>query len=129
LDNLSKGRIIAGFVRGIGSEYHSSGTNPYFSHEPFHEAHDLIIGPGPSPVLSRSTATTSACITLTSGPAISASAVAGLDTLSGVERDGRLGCSSRAQIPVPCHLLVDRPRGTLPQQLPRPRATIRLRSS
>ncbi len=26
LDNLSKGRIIAGFVRGIGSEYHSSGT-------------------------------------------------------------------------------------------------------
>jgi hypothetical protein len=26
LDNLSKGRIIAGFVRGIGSEYHSSGV-------------------------------------------------------------------------------------------------------
>ncbi len=51
LDNLSKGRIIAGFVRGIGSEYHSSGTNPYFSHERFHEAHDLIIRawtePGP----------------------------------------------------------------------------------
>ncbi len=43
LDNLSKGRIIAGFVRGIGSEYHSSGTNPYFSHERFHEAHDLIV--------------------------------------------------------------------------------------
>ncbi|MGH7091475.1 MAG: LLM class flavin-dependent oxidoreductase, partial [Stellaceae bacterium] len=51
LDNLSKGRIIAGFVRGIGAEYHSSGTNPYFSHERFHEAHDLIIRawtePGP----------------------------------------------------------------------------------
>ena len=51
LDNLSKGRIIAGFVRGIGSEYHSSGVNPYFSHERFHEAHDLIIRawtePGP----------------------------------------------------------------------------------
>src|SRR5213076_1646604 len=43
LDNLSKGRIIAGFVRGIGSEYHASGTNPYFSHERFHEAHDLIV--------------------------------------------------------------------------------------
>src|SRR3954469_3681087 len=43
LDNLSKGRIIAGFVRGIGSEYHSSGVNPFFSHERFHEAHDLII--------------------------------------------------------------------------------------
>jgi alkanesulfonate monooxygenase SsuD/methylene tetrahydromethanopterin reductase-like flavin-dependent oxidoreductase (luciferase family) len=51
LDNLSKGRIICGFVRGIGSEYHASGTNPFFSHERFHEAHDLIIRawsePGP----------------------------------------------------------------------------------
>jgi alkanesulfonate monooxygenase SsuD/methylene tetrahydromethanopterin reductase-like flavin-dependent oxidoreductase (luciferase family) len=51
LDNLSKGRIICGFVRGIGAEYHSTGTNPYFSHERFHEAHDLIIKawtqPGP----------------------------------------------------------------------------------
>jgi alkanesulfonate monooxygenase SsuD/methylene tetrahydromethanopterin reductase-like flavin-dependent oxidoreductase (luciferase family) len=43
LDNLSKGRLICGFVRGIGAEYHSSGINPYFSHERFHEAHDLIV--------------------------------------------------------------------------------------
>jgi alkanesulfonate monooxygenase SsuD/methylene tetrahydromethanopterin reductase-like flavin-dependent oxidoreductase (luciferase family) len=43
LDVLSKGRIIAGFVRGIGAEYHSTGVNPAFSHERFHEAHDLII--------------------------------------------------------------------------------------
>jgi alkanesulfonate monooxygenase SsuD/methylene tetrahydromethanopterin reductase-like flavin-dependent oxidoreductase (luciferase family) len=52
LDNMSRGRIIAGFVRGIGSEYHSSGVNPTFSHERFHEAHDLILQawtqPGPS---------------------------------------------------------------------------------
>src|SRR5213594_3587414 len=51
LDNLSKGRIIAGFVRGIGSEYHSSRTNPSSSHERSHEAHALIIRdwtePGP----------------------------------------------------------------------------------
>jgi alkanesulfonate monooxygenase SsuD/methylene tetrahydromethanopterin reductase-like flavin-dependent oxidoreductase (luciferase family) len=51
LDNLSKGRIIQGFVRGIGSEYHASGVNPYFSHGRFHEAHDLIVKawsePGP----------------------------------------------------------------------------------
>jgi len=51
LDNLSKGRIICGFVRGIGAEYHSTGINPYFSHERFHEAHDLIVKawtqPGP----------------------------------------------------------------------------------
>src|ERR1700758_2333657 len=43
LDVMSKGRIIAGFVRGIGAEYHSTGVNPAFSHERFHEAHDLII--------------------------------------------------------------------------------------
>jgi len=53
LDNLSRGRIICGFVRGIGAEYHSTGVNPYFSHERFHEAHDLIIQswtkPGPFP--------------------------------------------------------------------------------
>src|SRR5882757_690730 len=51
LDNLSKGRIITGFVRGIGNEYHSTGINPYFSHERYQEAHDLIVQawtrPGP----------------------------------------------------------------------------------
>lgn len=51
LDNLSHGRLITGFVRGIGAEYHSFGTNPSFSHERFIEAHDLIVRawtePGP----------------------------------------------------------------------------------
>lgn len=51
LDSMSRGRLIAGFVRGIGAEYHASGTNPAFSHARFHEAHDLIIkawsDPGP----------------------------------------------------------------------------------
>ncbi len=51
LDNLSRGRVIAGFVRGIGAEYHASGVNPAFSHSRFHEAHDLIVKawttPGP----------------------------------------------------------------------------------
>jgi alkanesulfonate monooxygenase SsuD/methylene tetrahydromethanopterin reductase-like flavin-dependent oxidoreductase (luciferase family) len=51
LDALSHGRIVAGFVRGIGCEYHASGVNPTYSHERFHEAHDLIIRawtrPGP----------------------------------------------------------------------------------
>ncbi|MDB5915741.1 MAG: flavin-dependent alkanal monooxygenase [Ramlibacter sp.] len=53
LDNMSRGRIIAGFVRGIGAEYHASGANPAFSHDRFHEAHDLIVKawttPGPFP--------------------------------------------------------------------------------
>jgi alkanesulfonate monooxygenase SsuD/methylene tetrahydromethanopterin reductase-like flavin-dependent oxidoreductase (luciferase family) len=51
LDNLTRGRIIAGFVRGIGAEYHSTGINPALSQERFAEAHDLIIQawtkPGP----------------------------------------------------------------------------------
>jgi alkanesulfonate monooxygenase SsuD/methylene tetrahydromethanopterin reductase-like flavin-dependent oxidoreductase (luciferase family) len=43
LDNLTAGRFIAGFVRGIGAEYHASMANPGFSLERFREAHDLII--------------------------------------------------------------------------------------
>ena len=51
LDNLTRGRFIAGFVRGIGAEYHAMGINPAFSQERFAEAHELIIRawtePGP----------------------------------------------------------------------------------
>jgi alkanesulfonate monooxygenase SsuD/methylene tetrahydromethanopterin reductase-like flavin-dependent oxidoreductase (luciferase family) len=43
LDNLTAGRLICGFVRGIGAEYHTTGVNPARSHERFHEAHDLIV--------------------------------------------------------------------------------------
>jgi alkanesulfonate monooxygenase SsuD/methylene tetrahydromethanopterin reductase-like flavin-dependent oxidoreductase (luciferase family) len=51
LDNLMRGKFIGGFVRGVGTEYHSTGANPGESHERFHEAHDLIVRawtePGP----------------------------------------------------------------------------------
>jgi alkanesulfonate monooxygenase SsuD/methylene tetrahydromethanopterin reductase-like flavin-dependent oxidoreductase (luciferase family) len=51
LDNLTRGRFIAGFVRGIGAEYHSMGINPTLSQARFDEAHELIIKawtqPGP----------------------------------------------------------------------------------
>ena len=51
LDTMSRGRIIAGFVRGIGTEYHATGINPAFSHGRFREAHDIIVQawtkPGP----------------------------------------------------------------------------------
>jgi alkanesulfonate monooxygenase SsuD/methylene tetrahydromethanopterin reductase-like flavin-dependent oxidoreductase (luciferase family) len=51
LDNLTRGRFIAGFVRGIGAEYHAMGINPVLSQERFAEAHDLIVRawtePGP----------------------------------------------------------------------------------
>jgi alkanesulfonate monooxygenase SsuD/methylene tetrahydromethanopterin reductase-like flavin-dependent oxidoreductase (luciferase family) len=51
LDVISSGRIISGFVRGIGAEYYSYGVNPAHSRERFMEAHDLLIKawsePGP----------------------------------------------------------------------------------
>jgi alkanesulfonate monooxygenase SsuD/methylene tetrahydromethanopterin reductase-like flavin-dependent oxidoreductase (luciferase family) len=51
LDVLTGGRLITGMVRGIGAEYYSMGANPAFSHERFHEAHDLVVQawtrPGP----------------------------------------------------------------------------------
>jgi alkanesulfonate monooxygenase SsuD/methylene tetrahydromethanopterin reductase-like flavin-dependent oxidoreductase (luciferase family) len=43
LDVMSGGRIISGFVRGIGCEYLSLGINPTYSRERFYEAHDLIV--------------------------------------------------------------------------------------
>jgi alkanesulfonate monooxygenase SsuD/methylene tetrahydromethanopterin reductase-like flavin-dependent oxidoreductase (luciferase family) len=46
-----RGRFIAGFVRGIGAEYHAMGINPAQSQDRFSEAHDLIVRawtePGP----------------------------------------------------------------------------------
>jgi alkanesulfonate monooxygenase SsuD/methylene tetrahydromethanopterin reductase-like flavin-dependent oxidoreductase (luciferase family) len=51
LDVLSNGRIISGFVRGIGFEYTTFGRNPNESRARFAEAHDLIVkawtDPGP----------------------------------------------------------------------------------
>src|ERR1700691_4888415 len=35
LDQITGGRLIAGFVRGIGAEYHSWGINPSESHARF----------------------------------------------------------------------------------------------
>jgi alkanesulfonate monooxygenase SsuD/methylene tetrahydromethanopterin reductase-like flavin-dependent oxidoreductase (luciferase family) len=51
LDVVSGGRIISGFVRGIGAEYHNFTMDPTQSRDRFLEAHDLIIAawtrPGP----------------------------------------------------------------------------------
>lgn len=51
IDVISGGRLVSGFVRGIGAEYHTFGVNPTISHDRFHEAHDLIVRawtePGP----------------------------------------------------------------------------------
>ena len=51
MDVISGGRVICGFVRGIGPEYHNFTMNPAVGLERFREAHDLIIKawtePGP----------------------------------------------------------------------------------
>jgi len=52
LDNITRGRFIAGFVRGIGTEYHATATNPTESVDRFREGMELILQawtqPGPT---------------------------------------------------------------------------------
>jgi alkanesulfonate monooxygenase SsuD/methylene tetrahydromethanopterin reductase-like flavin-dependent oxidoreductase (luciferase family) len=43
LDHLANGRLVSGFVRGIGWEYFAHSVNPTRSRDRFNEAHDLII--------------------------------------------------------------------------------------
>jgi alkanesulfonate monooxygenase SsuD/methylene tetrahydromethanopterin reductase-like flavin-dependent oxidoreductase (luciferase family) len=43
LDHLSDGRIVSGFVRGIGWEYFAHSISPTKSRARFDEAHDLIV--------------------------------------------------------------------------------------
>lgn len=43
LDHLTDGRIVSGFVRGIGWEYFAHSVNPTRSRDRFVEAHDLIL--------------------------------------------------------------------------------------
>jgi len=51
IDCMSGGRVICGFVRGIGQESMATNTNPVYNRERFDEAHNLIIKawttPGP----------------------------------------------------------------------------------
>jgi alkanesulfonate monooxygenase SsuD/methylene tetrahydromethanopterin reductase-like flavin-dependent oxidoreductase (luciferase family) len=51
IDIISGGRVVCGFVRGIGQETMATNTNPVHNRERFEEAHDLIIKtwttPGP----------------------------------------------------------------------------------
>ena len=51
IDCISGGRVVCGFVRGIGQESMATNTNPVYNRERFDEAHNLIIKawtePGP----------------------------------------------------------------------------------
>jgi len=57
IDNISGGRLIAGFVVGGGPEYYSFSINPAFAREKFQEAHDLIMQawtqPGPGEFIGK----------------------------------------------------------------------------
>lgn len=43
IDCITGGRLITGFVRGVGAEYFSMATNPAYSLERHKEAHDLVV--------------------------------------------------------------------------------------
>ena len=51
MDNISGGRVVCGFVRGVGTESVAVNINPTHNRERFYEAHDLIVKawttPGP----------------------------------------------------------------------------------
>ncbi len=51
IDMMSKGRLVAGMVRGAGTEMYANNSNPAYNRERFNEAHDLVIKtwtePGP----------------------------------------------------------------------------------
>jgi alkanesulfonate monooxygenase SsuD/methylene tetrahydromethanopterin reductase-like flavin-dependent oxidoreductase (luciferase family) len=57
IDNISNGRLIAGFVVGGGPEYYSFSINPAHARERFQEAHDIIMKAwtedGPSEFIGR----------------------------------------------------------------------------
>jgi len=57
IDNISGGRLIAGFVVGGGPEYYSFSINPAHAREKFAEAHDIIIKawtePGPTEYIGK----------------------------------------------------------------------------
>lgn len=57
IDNISRGRLIAGFVVGGGPEYYSFSMNPAQARERFQEAHDIILKawtePGPTEFIGK----------------------------------------------------------------------------
>ena len=128
LDNITGGRLVAGFVRGIGAEYHSWGANPAESHDRFHEAHDLILQawtqPGPFDVRGQ---VLSLRIRELLAAAVSAAASAGLDSLAGLARDDRMGLASRPQIHLSADLQPGDGAGALHEHVSRDREAIRLR--
>ena len=127
LDNLSRGRIITGFVRGIGNEYHSTGINPYYSHERYQEAHDLIVQAWtrPGPFSFEGEHFNFRYVNLVAA-AVPDAAPADLDSIAGVVGDDQVGGGAGTQVSVPGHIQRPRSGGALPQPLSRAGQAIRL---
>ncbi len=106
VDNITEGRFIAGFVRGIGAEYHAWSCNPALSHERFHEAHDLIVRAwtetGPFALRGRALPVRIRQPVAAALPERSASA--DLDPLAGLERDHRVGLAPGPPLHLPADL-------------------------
>ena len=117
IDVISGGRLISGFVRGIGAEYHTFGVNPTFSHDRFHEAHDLIVRGVdragavrvPGQALQRAVREPLAA-------ALPEAASADLDPVAGQQGNHRLGRASRPALHLPADLQPVEGGGALPQE-------------
>ena len=96
LDVMSGGRVISGFVRGIGCEHLSLGINPTYSRERFYEAHDLILRAWtePGPFIVRGQALPRALRQHLAAPA-AAAASAGLAAVAGQPGDDPLRARER----------------------------------
>ena len=125
LDNITGGRLIAGFVRGIGAEYHSFGANPAESHGRFHEAHDLIIQAW---TRAGSVSVRGQVLPLRIrqhlAALLPAAASADLDPVAGIARDHRMGLASGPQIHLSADLQPGRGAGALHGDVSRMRRPI-----
>ena len=120
IDVISGGRLISGFVRGIGAEYHTFGVNPTFSHDRFHEAHDLIVRawtePGPVRVPGQAL---QRAVREPVAAAAAEAAPADLDPVAGQQGDDRLGRAPGPALHLPADLQPGEGGGALPQDVPR----------
>jgi alkanesulfonate monooxygenase SsuD/methylene tetrahydromethanopterin reductase-like flavin-dependent oxidoreductase (luciferase family) len=127
IDVISGGRLISGFVRGIGAEYHTFGVNPTFSHDRFHEAHDLIVRAWTEkgPVLLRRPSL-QGFVRQPVAAAAAEAAPADLDSLAGLEGNDRLGLAPGPPLHLPADLQPGEGGLALPQDVPRHLQGLRL---
>ena len=120
IDVISGGRLISGFVRGIGAEYHTFGVNPTFSHDRFHEAHDLIVRAWtePGPFSFQGQHYNVQYVNLWPRP-LPEAASADLDPVAGQQGNHRLGLASRPALYLPADLQPGEGGRALPQDVPR----------